>query len=262
MPYFEVQGIKAAGRRVACVGLANQYDPDLPNYCDFFAHVGLVRIGQWCRKLRKFGASEAVMIGRVRKSRMYDPMGLFQQIPDFKSAKIWLHSVRNDRRSQTLLAAVADEMEASGITLIDSTQYIPDHMADLGVMTRKSLSSSQDADIKFAWPILMSMNDMEIGQAIAVKDREIIAVEAMEGTDAMIKRAGKLCRSGNFICLKAPNPEKDMRFDVPTVGIQTIENLKAAGGRVLAVAAGKVILADKPQVIAAADAAGITIVGI
>ncbi|QQE13341.1 UDP-2,3-diacylglucosamine diphosphatase LpxI [Planctomycetota bacterium] len=262
MPILEVQGMRAVGRKVACVGLAGQYDPDLPSLCDHFAPVGLVRIGQWCKQLRKFGAQEAVMIGRVRKSRMYDPLGMFRQIPDFRAAKIWYRNLRHDRRSQTLLSAVADEMENCGVRLIDSTRYIPEHMASQGVMTKRGLTTAQEADIKFAWPILMSMNDLEIGQAIAVKNREVIAVEAMEGTDAMIKRAGKLCRTGGFILLKAPNPNKDMRFDVPTVGIQTIKNLEAAGGACLVVATNQVIFADKPAVIEAANEAGITVVGV
>ncbi|QDU32356.1 hypothetical protein KS4_03880 [Poriferisphaera corsica] len=262
MPILEVQGIHAAGRQVACIGLAGQYEPDLPDLCDHFAPVGLIRIGQWCKKLRQFGADEAVMIGRVRKSRMYDPLGIFRQLPDFRAAKIWYRVLRHDRRSQTLLSAVANEMQTCGVKLIDSTQYITDHLASEGIMTKRGLTPAQEADIKFAWPILMNMNNLEIGQAIAVKDREVIAVEAMEGTDAMIKRAGKLCRSGNFILLKGPNPGKDMRFDVPTIGLQTIKTLESAGGSCLVVATNQVILADKPRVIEAANKANITVVGI
>ncbi|WP_432798797.1 LpxI family protein [Poriferisphaera sp. WC338] len=262
MPILEAQGMRAAGRKVACVGLAGQYDSALPDYCDFFAPVGLIRIGQWCRRLRKFGADEAVMIGRVRKSRMYDPMAIFRQMPDLRAAKLWYKVLRHDHRSQTLLAGVANEMEACGITMIDSTEYIPEHMADPGCMTDKQPSLKQQADIEFAWPILMRMNELEIGQAIAVKDREVIAVEAMEGTDRMISRAGAICKSGNWLLLKGPDAQKDMRFDVPTIGVKTIENIQKAGGVCVVVAAGKVILADKPEVIQTADRLGISIVGI
>ena len=176
---------------------------------------------------------------------------------------LWYRVLRHDRRNQTVLGAVADELSRHGIELIDSTPlHFRSTWAEPGVMTRRALSSEQQADLDFGWPVLMRMNDLDIGQAIAIKDRDIIAVEAIEGTDAMIRRAGELCRSGGWMLLKGPRPDKDMRFDVPTIGEQTIGNLKRAGAACLAVAAGKVILADKPKVLAAADAAGITIVGV
>lgn len=164
-----------------------------------------------------------------------------------------------------MLGALADELGRGGITLIDTTRYIPEHLAGEGVLTRRGPTAAQQADIDFGWPVLMRMNDLDIGQAIAVKNRDIVAVEAIEGTDAMIRRAGELCRGfrgGGWVLLKGPRPDKDMRFDVPTVGVQTIQALKDAGAKVLAVAAGKVILADKPALLKAADDAGVVVVGV
>lgn len=261
LPVLEAAGIRAAGRRVVCVGLGNEHDADLAGLCDRFTCAGVLRLGRWARLLKRWGAQEAVMVGVVSKSRMYDPMTAIRSLPDLRTARLWYRVLRHDRRSQTLLTAVADDLMSQGVELIDTTRYIPEHMAEVGVLTRKQPSAGQMADITFGWPILMRMNDLDIGQAIAVKDRDVIAVEAIEGTDKMITRSGALCKSGGWLLIKGPKPDKDRRFDVPTVGVQTIESLKAAGGTCLAVAAGSVILADKPKVIEAADRAGIAVIG-
>jgi UDP-2,3-diacylglucosamine hydrolase len=262
LPVLEAEGIRATGRRVVCVGLGGGHDQALPGLCDHFKSAGVMRLGSWARRLRRWGAREAVMVGVVRKTRLYDPLVIVRELPDWRTARLWYRVLRHDRRSQTLLTVVADDLLKQGIKLIDTTRYIPEHMAEVGVLTRKQPSSDQHADIAFGWPILMRMNDLDIGQAIAVKNRDVIAVEAIEGTDAMIRRTGGLCKTGGWVLLKGPRPDKDRRFDVPTVGVQTIEALKASGGVCLAVAAGSVILADKQNVIEAADAAGIVVVGV
>ncbi|HEX7010552.1 MAG TPA: UDP-2,3-diacylglucosamine diphosphatase LpxI [Phycisphaeraceae bacterium] len=262
LPILEAQGIRAAGHPVACVGLSDQYVPELPAHCDYFAEAGIIRIGRWVRLLRRWGARQAVLIGRVRKAKMYQPLRVIRQMPDWRAARLWYRVLRHDRRSQALLAAVADELARNGIELIDTTRYIPEHLAVEGVMTRCQPTPRQWEDIHFAWPILMRMNDLDIGQAIAVKDRDVIAVEAMEGTDEMIQRAGQLCRQGGWILVKGAREDKDLRFDVPTVGLATIENLRRAGGSCLVLAAGRVILAQRPSVLEAADRAGIAVVGI
>lgn len=261
LPVLEAAGIRAAGRRVVCVGLADQYDDDLPEHCDVFDQAGVVRLGRWIRLLRRRGVKQAVMVGYVRKARMYEPRRLWHQLPDWRAAWLWYRVLRHDKRDQTLLGVLADELGRNGIELIDTTRYITEHMAGEGVLTRCKPTSGQWADLHFAWPILMRLNELDIGQALAVKERDVLAVEAFEGTDEMIKRAGALCRSGGWVLAKGALPTKDLRFDVPTVGVQTVENVKRAGGRCIVVSAGKVILADKPAVIAAADAARIPIVG-
>ncbi|MCX5661737.1 MAG: UDP-2,3-diacylglucosamine diphosphatase LpxI [Planctomycetota bacterium] len=261
LPLLTAQGLRAAGRRVACVGLADQFDPALPALCDHFAAAGVIRLGRWIGLLRDWGASDAVMIGRVRKARMYEPLRLLRQIPDWRAARLWYRVLRHDRRNGALLAGVADELQRNGIRLVDSTTYIQDHLATPGQLTRRAPTPEQLADIDFGWPLVRQLNELDIGQALAVSEREVIAVEAIEGTDAMIRRAGELCRRGGWTLLKSARLRQDMRFDVPTVGPTTIESLKKAGGRCLAVEAGKVILADKPDFLRLADEAGIVVVG-
>lgn len=265
LPLLTARGIRAAGHRVVAVGFAGQYDPRLPALCDGFDRVGVLRIGEWARKLRRMRAHEAVMVGAVNKSKlMYQ--GFWRRMlvmrPDWRVARLWYRTLRHDRRSQTLLTAVAAELGRAGVTLIDSTQHIPDHLATAGVMTSTAPTEGQKADQAFGWPVLMQMNALEIGQAIAVRDRDVIAVEAVEGTDAMIARAGELSRGGGWTLLKGAGDTKDLRFDVPTVGVQTLANLKAAGAGAVFLDTGRVILVNRAEVIAAADAAGIALVGV
>lgn len=262
LPIIIARGMREAGRRVACVGLRDQFDPRLCELCDQFAEAGIIRLGRWIHLLQRWGVREAIMVGRVRKARMFEPLRLVRQMPDWRAAKLWYGVLRHDRRNDAILSAVANELQRGGITLIDSTTYIPDHMAGEGVLTRTQPTAAQHADIAFGVPIVLRMGDLDIGQAIAVRDREVIAVEAIEGTDAMIERAGQLCRSGRWVLIKFAKPAQDMRFDVPTVGLQTIENVKASGGGCIAVEAHRTILIDKPQLLAAADAAGIAVVGV
>lgn len=262
LPFLVAAGIRAAGRETACVGLRDQYDPGLPDVCDRFETAGIIQIGRWCRLLRRHGVHRAVMVGRVKKVRMYDPLHLVRQMPDWRAARLWFGRLRHDKRTGALLGAVADELAREGIELMDSTRYIPDQMAGEGVLTGSGPSASQRADLEFALPIMARLTALDVGQAIAVKDRDVIAVEAVEGTDRMIERAGQLCRRGGWTLVKAANPQHDMRFDVPTVGPQTIQNLRDHGGTCLAIEAGRVIMVDKPKVIEAAQQAGVSIVGV
>lgn len=262
LPFIQAQGMRAAGHRVACIGLKGQYDPQLRDLCDEFVEAGILSLGRWCRQLIKRGATQAVMVGKVEKSQfLYHPMSWPGQMPDWRVAKLYLWDLRHDRRSQTMLAGLADTLKKGGLELIDTTQFIPEHLATPGVLTSRQPTATQQKDIEIAWPILMRMNDLDIGQAVAIKNTDVIAVEAIEGTDAMIQRAGELSRKPGWLLAKGAPASKDPRFDVPTIGIKTIENLAQAGGTGLLLTAGRVILLDKPEVIAAADRLGITIVG-
>ncbi|MAE59968.1 MAG: hypothetical protein CMJ49_01275 [Planctomycetaceae bacterium] len=262
LPLLEARGMRAAGRRIVGVGLRGHFDPALPDLCDVFKTAGIVQLGRWIRLLRRYGAVETVMVGTVRKTRMYDPFRFIRYIPDLRGAQLWFMRVRNDRRPDAVLSAVADEMAQSGITMIDSTQYIGQHMTDPGTLGRVKPTADQSADMQFALPIIKRMGDLDIGQSIAVRDREVIAVEAIEGTDRMIERAGSLCRVGGWTLVKVAKPQQDMRFDVPTVGPTTIEMLHQHRAKCLALEAGKVIMVDREQMLALADKHGIAVVGI
>ncbi|MDX1564999.1 MAG: UDP-2,3-diacylglucosamine diphosphatase LpxI [Phycisphaeraceae bacterium] len=262
LPLITARGIRAAGREVACVGLREQFDQTLPELCDRFGTAGVIQLGRWIRLLRRFDVREAVMVGRVAKVRMYDPLRLVRQLPDWRAINLWYRKLRHDKRNDAILGAIAEELARSGIQLIDSTRYIPEHMAEEGVMTASRPTAQQQADIDFALPIIRQMGALDVGQSIAVKEREIIAVEAIEGTDRMIERAGQLCPSGGWTLVKVAKPQQDTRFDVPTIGSGTIQYLKKHGGSCIAVEAGAVIMVDKPALIEEANRARVALVGV
>ena len=262
LPLLVARGMRAAGHRVVCVGLSGQYEPELPSLCDEFSVAGVIQLGRWVKRLRRGGVTEVVMVGRVAKARMHDPWRLFRQIPDWRAIQLWYRRLRHDRRTHVVLAALAEELERSGVPLIDSTTFIPDHMATEGVMGRVSPDALCARDLKFGWPIISRVVELDIGQGLIVREGDIVAVEALEGTDAMIERAGELCgKATGWTLLKTAKNAHDMRADVPTIGVPTVERVARCGGKAIGIGAGRVILIDRPAVLAAADRLGVAIVG-
>lgn len=262
LPILVSEGAHAMGRRVCAVGLAGQYAPELPAKCDEFHEVGLFKLGSWARKLRRMGCNEAVMVGRVDKSElMHSHNRLWHSMPDHRALWLWYRQLRHDRRSAAVLAAICDEMGRLGVTMIDSTQPIPEHMASVGVMTSTAPSGAALADVEFVWPIFQEMLALGVGQSIAVRERDVIAVEAVEGTDRMIERAGELAKRGGWTLCKGASADHDRRADVPTVGESTIRNAHQAGCTCIALAAGDVIIVDREPTLALADELGIAVIG-
>ncbi|MEA3224581.1 MAG: UDP-2,3-diacylglucosamine diphosphatase LpxI [Planctomycetota bacterium] len=262
LPFLVAAGAKKAGLRVICVGLGETANDSLANEVDMFQRAAIARPGSWIRKLRKHGVSRTIMVGRVSKGRFYTPWRLLQYLPDWRAFRIYYGRLRGkNKQTDLLLSALADELASGGIILENSTMYCKEHLADAGVMTRKNVGVSVEGDIEFGWEKVKKLGELDIGQAIAVKEKEVVAVEAMEGTAAMIERAGRLCRSGGWTLIKTAKPQQDMRFDVPCVGPDTIRSLADNGGKCLVVEAGKTIIIDKPQTIELADKLGITVLG-
>ena len=262
LPFLVADGAKRAGLKVVCVGLSDNADPGLANYVDVFFSGVITRPGWWMRRLRKYGVSRTVMVGRVAKRRMYTPWRIVRYLPDWRALRIWYWRLRGkDKRNETVLCAIADELASGQIYLENSTMYCKEHLADEGIMTKCRPGASAQEDIEFGRAILQKLAQLDIGQAIAVKEKEIIAVEAIEGTAEMIERAGQLCKKGGWTLIKGAKANKDMRFDVPCVGPDTIESLAKNGAKCLVVQKEKTIIIDKPETIESADKAGVAIVG-
>lgn len=245
------------------IGLRGWADPALREFSQVFRWHGIARLGGWIRTFRRAGCRSVVMVGRVKKSEMFAvPRWLqwLQYLPDWTSIKVWYFRTR-DKRNDSLLAAVADEMERYGIIMMDSTTYCREALAISGLITEFDPPAFVRDDGDFAWPIAKQIGALDIGQSVAVKEREIIAVEAIEGTDKLIKRAGELCPAGGWTLVKIAKPDQDMRFDVPTIGPNTIENLKAAGAAGLLLEAGKTLILEKEKTIALANEKRIAIIG-
>jgi DUF1009 family protein len=262
LPFLVAAGAKEAGLKVVCVGLADNAEPGLADEVDVFYRVAIARPSSWIRKLRKHNITRAVMVGRVAKGRIFTPWRILHYLPDWRAIRIWYWRLRTkDKQNDTLLNALAEELRSGGIILENSTMYCKEHLATAGAMTKTKQHSSIEGDIEFGWQIAKKFGELDIGQAIAVKEKEVIAVEAIEGTAKMIERAGQLCKSGGWTLIKTSKPSQDMRFDVPCVGPDTIRDLAENGGKCLVVEAGKTIIIDKPQTIKLADQLGITILG-
>lgn len=259
-PVMIIAGARQLGHRVVVLGLRDIADPALAELADEFHWVAPLRIGEWVRKLRRAGARHAVMAGYVRKQTMYRRFGILSFLPDWRFLKLWFLDIP-DKRTDTVLGAVADFLARQGIVLEALPQYCGTALALPGVLGESGLSGPERKDLAFGWPIAKEMGRLDIGQSIAVRNTEVIAIEAIEGTDQMIERAGALCKRGGWVMIKVAKPEQDMRFDVPTIGPDTIENLHRHGARALVVEAGKTVIVDRAATVKSANRHGIALVG-
>ena len=257
-PHMVLDGAKRAGCHVTVVGLRGFADASLADRADVFRWAGLAKLGRWIRVLRRSGSRRVILAGSVNKSSMYGRFRLLRLLPDLTSLRIWFFTIR-DKRNDTVLSAVADEFQKNDIIMDECIAYSQQDMAPGGVLTAKQPSPAQLEDAKFGWRIAKEMGRLDIGQSVAVKEMDVIAVEAIEGTDGMIERAGILCKHGGWTLIKVAKPNQDMRFDVPTVGPGTIAKLKQHGARMLVIEAGKTVNIDREQMIADADRAGIIV---
>jgi DUF1009 family protein len=256
LPSLVAEGAKEAGLKVVCVGLTENVGRSLADEVDVFYRVALARPGAWIRKLRKHSVSRTIMVGRVAKSQLFTPWRILHYLPDWRAFRIYYWRLRGKNKlDDSLLSAIADELASGGILLENSTMYCKKHLATAGVMTKRRPSPSVEGDIEFGWQIVKKLGELDIGQAISVKEKEVIAVEAIEGTAEMIKRSGRFCKSKGWTLIKTSKPGQDMRFDVPCVGPDTIKSLAENGGKCLVVEAGK------DETIRLSDQSGISILG-
>lgn len=265
-PLLVAQSLRQQGFEVHCVGLKGHADAALQEACDSFVWSGVARLGQQIRHFRRLGVKRATMAGKVFKHRvLFSAGGWLALFPDLQTLRAFFPLFvlgQKNRNDDTLLTAVVNEYARSGITMAPATDFAPQLLARAGQLTARAPTAAELADIEFGWPLAKEMGRLDIGQSVAVKGRAILAVEAIEGTDACIRRAGELCQQGGFTVVKVAKPQQDMRFDVPTIGIGTIESLIAAGGSCLAIEAGKTIIVDEAEVVALANRRRLSIVSL
>lgn len=252
----------AIGQPVVCVGLRHLANPELKPLVGEFSWAGIGKVGRVIRTFKRAGVREIVMAGKVYKTELLKPFRLLHLLPDWRTLQFWYNRRRRDNRDDSLLLCLIDEFARDGLKFGSALDYCPELLVRNGVLTRRPPTSFEQADISFGWELAKAMGHLDVGQSVAVHERAVLAVEAIEGTDQMIARAGTLCRRGGFVVVKVAKPQQDMRFDVPTIGCATIEGLHRAGGRVLACEAGKTILLDEAETVALADRYGITITAV
>jgi UDP-2,3-diacylglucosamine hydrolase len=264
-PWAVAERLQQSGTEIYGLGIKDHADPELAKLCTRWEWVGLAKLGQSIRFLKRNGVQDATMAGKVFKVRLYQRWAWLQHLPDWRGlTTFWPHfvSARKDRKDDTLLLTIVNAFAQEGITLAPATDYAPELLVSAGQLSKRSPTAAQWKDIHFGWKLAKEMGRLDIGQSVVIKDQTAIAIEAIEGTDECIRRAGQLCTSGGFTLVKTAKPQQDMRFDVPTVGLGTLQTLVQAGGKVLAIEAGKTILVEQAEFLEYADANNLVVVAI
>jgi UDP-2,3-diacylglucosamine hydrolase len=256
-PFLVLAAARALGHEVTVIAVKEEAEPDLADEAArepaAAVHwVSLGQLGTCISLLRQAGVTQAVMAGQVKHAKIFSGI-----VPDLTllSALTRLRAKNTD----ALISAVAEVMRERGIELMDSTALLTPLVAPPGVLTARAPTADEERDFAFGYRMADAIAGLDIGQSIAVKDAAVVAVEAMEGTDEMIARAGRLAGPGARI-VKVAKPNQDMRFDVPVVGVATVEAMRAASASALAIDAGRTLVFDRPALVEAADRAGIALV--
>jgi len=257
-PFLALDAARTLGHEVTVVAIREEAHSDLESVAtrdpgtEFHA-VSLGQLGKCIAILQQAGVSRALMAGQVKHTKLFGGV-----LPDLTLISV-LRKLKA-RNTDALISAIADVLAENGIELVDSTVFLQPLLAGSGVLTRRSPTDDEAADLAFGYAMADTVARLDIGQTIVVKDRAVVAVEAMEGTDAVIGRAGQLAGGGASV-IKVAKPNQDMRFDVPVVGVATIRAMCAAHATVLSVDAGRTLVLDGDEVFRAADEAGIAVVG-
>ena len=264
-PVVVAQTLQRQGFHTYCIGVRGYADPVLAEICHDFRWGNLARFGAAVRYFHRHRVTEATMAGKIHKTFMFQPWFWIRLLPDLRTVRAFApHFLlrRRDCKDDTLLTRAVDLFADEGTRFAPATDYAPELLVTQGQLTRRGPSAFEWADIRFGWQIAKEMGRLDIGQSVAVKSQAVLAIEAVEGTDECIRRAGSLCRSGDFTVVKVAKPQQDMRFDVPTVGLGTLQTMLEAGARVLAIEADRTIIVDQPQVIEFADRNKLVVVAI
>jgi UDP-2,3-diacylglucosamine hydrolase len=256
-PFLALQGARDLGHEVTVIAIKEEAFPDLEasaRNADATLHwVSLGQLGKCIKLLKAAGVSQAVMAGQVRHVKIFSGI-----IPDLTLLSVLTRL--KARNTDALISAVADVMKDQGIQLLDSTMFLAPLLAREGALSDRAPDERERADLEFGYRMADAIAALDIGQTIAVKHKAVVAVEAMEGTDEVIGRAGHLAGPGVCV-LKVAKPNQDMRFDVPVIGLATIQAMRIAGATVLSIDAGKTLVLDGEHVWASANDASIAIVG-
>ncbi len=252
-PFLFAQAVKAKKLPLVIFAIKGEVRPDLRPLADRYYEIPIARFGKLLKLLKKEGVKEIAFAGHIHKSK-----ALRFARPDLKTLLLWQKlRTRND---DEILRAVAQEIEKSGTKVISPTKYLPHLLTPAGILTSQKPTSSQWEDIIYGFSVAKALGELDIGQCVVVKERMVVAVEALEGTDATIERAGKL--TPNAVVIKVFKPHQDPRFDLPSAGLQTIITMKKAGARVLALEAGRSLFFEREKALSLAEEAGIVVVGV
>jgi hypothetical protein len=251
-PFLVLEAARSQGIDMAVIALREEASPDLERFAKRLHWVSLGELSRALKLLHQENVTHAVMAGQVKHNKIFSSIR-----PDWKLAKLLFSLPR--KNTDSLIGAVARVLEGEGIRLVDSTAFLRPLVPDPGVLTCRAPNEHEAADIAYGREIARQIAALDLGQTVVVRDRACVAIEAMEGTDEAIERAARLAVGESLVVVKVAKPRQDMRFDVPVIGLATVEGMKRGRVTALAIDAGRTLLFDRAQLIATADAAGIAI---
>jgi len=253
-PFLVVEGAKKQGASLAVVAIKEETDERIEEIAEKIIWVGIGQLGKMISFFKQEAVEQAIMAGQVRHIQIFSGA-----LPDLRMIRmLWNLPQRN---TDALIGGVADEMRREGIELIDSTYFIQDKLAKEGVLTKRKPDETERGNVEYGLRIANEIARLDLGQTIVVRARACVAIEAMEGTDAVIKRAGELAK-GKLTVVKVAKPNQDMRFDVPVVGVPTIEEMIKAGATCLCLTARKTLIFDEEEMLGLANRRKISIIAV
>jgi DUF1009 family protein len=253
-PFLAAAGARRAGRKVVALALREEAAPGLEQEVDELHWISLGQLGRGIELLKSAGAREAVMAGQVQHRQLFSDI-----VPDLKLLGVLARLAF--RNTDSLIGGVVDALAREGITLLPSVAFLEDQLATAGPMTRRRPDGEEQKDVAYGESVARAIAGLDLGQTAVVKGRAAVALEAMEGTDETIRRAGRIAGPGTCV-VKVSKPKQDMRFDVPVVGEGTLDAMREAGALVLAIDAARTLLIDRAAFLERADRDGVAIVGL
>jgi len=251
-PFLVLEGARSRGIEMAVIAIREEASPALERAAKRLHWVSLGELSRAIELLHSEGVKHAVMAGQVKHNKIFSSIR-----PDWRLAKL-LFSL-NTKNTDALIGAIAKVLHDEGIELVDSTAFLGALLPQTGVLTRRAPDVTEHADIAYGREVARQIAGLDLGQTVVIRDRACVAIEAMEGTDETIERAGRIAGGQRIVVVKVSKPKQDMRFDVPVVGRRTIEVMKQANATALAIDAGRTLLFEREELIRAADDAGIAI---
>ncbi len=253
-PFLVVEGARKAGASLSVVAIKEETDKSIEQFAEKVLWVGIGQLGKMISFFKNEGVEKAIMAGQVKHVQIFS--GAF---PDWRMAKMLYNLPR--RNTDSLIGGIADELGKDGIELIDSTYFIEDQLVQNGVLSKRKPNDIEHGNIEYGLKIANEIARLDLGQTIVVRAKACVAVEAMEGTDAVIRRAGELAK-GKLTVVKVAKPNQDMRFDVPVVGVPTINTMIAAGATCLCLTPNKTLMFDKEEMLKLADQHKICVIAV
>jgi DUF1009 family protein len=251
-PFLVLEGARSQGIEMAVLAIKEEASPELEKSAKRLKWVSLGELSKAIEFMQREGVKHAVMAGQVKHNKIFSAIR-----PDWKLAKLLFSLPR--KNTDSLIGAVAKVFEEEGIELVDSTLFLKPLLPEAGVLTKRAPQEDEARDMEYGLGVARHLAAKDIGQTVVISDRACVAVEAMEGTDETIARAARFAEGRPLVVVKVSKPKQDFRFDVPVVGLPTVESMKRAGATALAIDAGRTLLFDRAKLVELADASGIAI---